>query len=303
MRRLPALFAVLVVGAALLASGCGGPAAAIPELTSLAGVEKQSAAADSAKFELSLELKAPELGQSLAFSASGGFDTPARRTQMTVDLSAFAKLMQWLGSSLGGKVTGDLGDPADWKLDAIQDGDVVYLRFPPMAKELPAGKTWIKGDAKDLSGPNTGQMGQFGSLAGTDPRDVLGFLKAISGTIEAVGSEELRGVATSHYRASLDLTKLAALVPAAQQNALGGFEEQAKQAGLSNLPLDVWIDADQRLRKLSVDIDAKQPGSDKSVQASFVVELYDYGTPLALDLPPADQVTDAATLPSHTLGS
>ena len=38
------------------------------------------------------------------------------------------------------------------------------------------------------------------------------------------------------------------------------------------------------------------PGSDESLEASFVVELYDYGTPLELDLPPADQVADAATL-------
>ena len=50
------------------------------------------------------------------------------------------------------------------------------------------------------------------------------------------------------------------------------------------------------MRKLSVDLDAKQPGSDASVKASLVVELYDYGEPLDLELPPADQVVDAATL-------
>ena len=32
------------------------------------------------------------------------------------------------------------------------------------------------------------------------------------------------------------------------------------------------------------------------VKASLVVELYDYGKPLDLELPPADQVVDAATL-------
>ena len=38
------------------------------------------------------------------------------------------------------------------------------------------------------------------------------------------------------------------------------------------------------------------------MKASLVVELYDYGKPLELELPPADQVVDAATL-KHTRSS
>ena len=129
-----------------------------------------------------------------------------------------------------------------------------------------------------------------------DPRDIFGFLKAVSGSIEAVGSEEVRGVETSHYRATLDPAKLTELVPAEQRKALGGVDDAARQAGIDELPIDVWIDADNRIRKLSIELDAKMPGSDASLEASFVVELYDYGTPLVLDLPPADEVADAATL-------
>ena len=55
------------------------------------------------------------------------------------------------------------------------------------------------------------------------------------------------------------------------------------------MPLDIWVDAEQRVRKLSIDLDAKQPGSDESLKASLVVELYDYGKPLDLELPPADR--------------
>ena len=98
-----------------------------------------------------MSLPVPGADKGLSFSAEGGFDTPAKRSQMTFDLSSLAELMKQLGSSLGGKVTGDLGDPGDWKLEAIQDGDIVYIHFPLLAKELPAGKTWVKGDAKDLS--------------------------------------------------------------------------------------------------------------------------------------------------------
>jgi hypothetical protein len=296
VRPLHLLLTALVATLALAASGCGGSAVAVPELTSLTQIAQTSSATDTAKFALMLDLTIPGADQKLSFTAEGGFDTPAKRAQLTFDLSSFAELFKTLGSSLGGTVKGDFGNPEDWKLDAIQDGDTAYIRFPLIAKQLPAGKTWIKGDAKDLSSADTGQLSQFGSFAGTDPRDVFGFLKAVSGPIEAVGSEKIRGVETSHYRATVDTAKLEQLVPAADRQSLGGLDQAAKQAGLTELPLDIWIDAEQRVAKLSVDLDAKQPGSDAAVKAALVIELYDYGAPLDLELPPADQVVDAATL-------
>jgi hypothetical protein len=295
-RRSHALVAAVVVLAAVLAAGCGGAAGVVPELSSFTNVAQTSAAADSASFSLEAKVTLPGFDKQLAFSAEGAFDTPAKRSQMSVDLSAVAELMRSFGASLGATVTGDLGSPEDWKLDVIQDGDTAYVHFPLLAKQLPGGKTWVKGDARTLSSADTGQLKQFGSLAGTDPRGVFGLLKAVSGSIEAVGTDELRGVETSHYRAMIDIAKLEKLVPAAQRDSLGTIDQGARQAGLTEIPLEIWIDSDQRVRKLSVDVDAKQPGTSMSLKASLVVELYDYGKALALELPPADQVADAATL-------
>ena len=186
-RRSHALVAALVVLAAVLAAGCGGTTGAVPELSSFTNVAQTSAAADSASFSLEANVSVPGIDKQLAFSADGAFDTPAKRLQMSVDLSSVAELMKSFGSSLGGTVTGDLGSPEDWKLEVIQDGDIAYVHFPLLAKQLPGGKTWLKGDAKTLSSADAGQLKQFGSLAGTDPRDVFGLLKAVSGSIEAVG--------------------------------------------------------------------------------------------------------------------
>jgi len=111
-----------------------------------------------------------------------------------------------------------------------------------------------------------------------------------------VGTDEIRGVETSHYKATIDIAKLEKLVPAAQRDSLGSVAQSAKQAGLAEIPLEIWIDSDQRVRKLSLDVDAKQPGTSATLKASLVVEVYDYGKALQLELPPADQVADAATL-------
>ncbi len=298
MRRFLSPVVVLVAFLGLVASGCGGSQVAIPELTSFTSVAQSSASSDSAQFELTFDLTVPGVGKSLSFTAGGGFDTPAKHSRMSVDLSSLADLMSQLGPLLGDTVSGGLAttDPADWKLDVIVDGDVVYLRFPPIAKELPDGKTWVKGNAKELSQSGTTGLDQAGSLSGIDARDVFGLLEGVSGTIESVGSEDVRGVTTSHYRATLDPAKLTALVPADQRESLGGVDEAAKQAGLDELPIDVWVDGEGRVRKLSIDLDAKLPGSEESLQASLVIEVYDYGMPLELELPPADQVADAATL-------
>jgi hypothetical protein len=297
VRRLHLVLAALVGTVALVAAGCGGSSSmAVPELTSFTSAAKASSAADSAKFELTFSMTMPLSDKPLSFSASGGFDKPADRAQLNFDLSSLAELFKSLGQSFGGKVTGDMGSPSDWKLDAIKDGDLVYIHFPLIEDKLPAGKTWVKGDVKELAGAGGGDLDQFGSFAGTDPRDVFGMLKAVSGSIRSVGTEEIRGVETSHYMATIDIAKLEKLVPAAQRESLGGLDQAATQAGLTGIPIDIWIDGDQQVRKLTMEIETKQPGTTQTVKASLEVELYDYGKPLDITLPPADQVVDAATL-------
>lgn len=296
MRRPHAILAALVALLAVVAAGCGGSNAGAPELTNFTQVAQKSAATDTARFAVTLDVTVPGADEDLSFTAEGGFDTPASRAQLTIDLSSLAELFKSFGPGLGELFKGDFGNPADWKLEVIQDGDTAYIRFPPIAKTLPAGKSWIKGDAKDLSSADAGQLSQFGSFAGTDPRDVFGFLKGVSGSIETVGNEEVRGVETTRYRATLDAKKLELLIPADQRRSFGGLGETAKQAGLNKLPLEIWVDGEQRVRKLSVDLDEKDPDSGEQVKASLVVELYDYGVPLDLELPPAHETVDASTL-------
>jgi hypothetical protein len=296
LRRRPLiLLTALATTLALVAAGCGGTTATVHELASFKQVQTASVAAGSARFSLKVETTIPGTQKSLSLTADGGFDTTSKRAQLTVDLSAFADLLKSLGQSFGGSVTGALPQGADaWKLDAIEDGTVVYVRFPLLADKLPPGKTWIRGDAKGLSA-GSGQLGQFGSFADTDPRDVFGYLKAVSGTIVAVGSDEVRGVETSHYRATIDTKKLIALVPAAQRKGLAGFDQLVGGSGVASIPIDVWIDSDNRVRKLVLNVTAT-PSSTESAGASVEIEMYDYGKPLELELPPPEQVVDATSL-------
>jgi hypothetical protein len=295
MRRLLALLSIATL--AVVAAGCGGNGVAVgPDLTSFASAASASAASDTGRFELEVQLSLPGTDKGFGLSASGGFDTPNHRAQMALDLSALAQLMAGFGKSLGATSTGDLPtDPASWRLEAIQDGDTVYVRLPLLDDKLPAGKTWIKGSAKELAAQGGSELGQFGSFADTDPRDTFAYLKAVSGSIETVGGESLRGVDTTHYRAAVDMTKIESMLPADQRQSLGSLDALLGQTGLTSIPIDVWLDAQQRVRKLELSFELGGTGSQQA-GASMTMELYDYGKPLDVSLPPADQVVDAATL-------
>lgn len=294
VRRLLALLSILTL--TVVAAGCGGNDAAVgPDLTSFATAASASAASDTGRFELEAELSLPGTDKGFGFSASGGFDTPNQRAEMSLDMSALAQLLAGFGKSLGGTSTGDLPtDPASWRLEAIQDGDTVYVGLPLLDDKLPAGKTWIKGSAKELAAQSGSELGQLGSFADTDPRDAFAYLKAVSGSIETVGGESVRGVDTTHYRATIDMGKIESMLPAEQRQGLGSLDGMLGQARLGAIPLDVWLDAEQRVRKLEL---ALELGSgSQQARASMAMEVYDYGEPLDVTLPPADQVVDAATL-------
>jgi hypothetical protein len=286
----------------MVVAGCGRSVPSGPDLTSFAAAADASAGTDTGRFELKLEQSLPGTDKTFGFSASGGFDTPNERAQLTFDMSALAQLLTGLGGGFGGKVGGDLSnDPDDWKLEAIRDGDIVYVHFPLLAQKLPGGKPWIKADVKELIGDGGSALGQFGSFAGADPRDTFSYLKAVAGAIETVGVETVRDAETTHYRATIDVAKLMELVTSEHGGSIAGFDGMLEQAGFEEIPVDVWLDAEQRVRKLEMELDLGAPGSGETSHTALTIEVFGYGEPLDISLPPADQVVDAATL--EKLGS
>jgi hypothetical protein len=199
----------ILAACALVTAGCGSGASSSAiqaepiSFEELAQSASTSADATSGRFSFDMAMTFPGADEQLSFSGEGAFDAASKRASFAVDMSAFAKLLGGFASALGGgNATGlpDFDDPAGWKIEVVQDGDVAYLRFPAIAAQLPNGKTWIKaseGDAK---------VGDFDfheleSFSSSDPRELLDVLRSLSGDLETVGTERLRGVETTHYRA------------------------------------------------------------------------------------------------------
>ncbi len=298
--------ACLLAVLAFVAAGCGGSSSSTAGLEpisfeQLAQSASTSADAKSGRFSFDLSLTFPGADEPFAFSGEGAFDEPSGRASFAVDMSSFAKLLGGFVTGLGGaNASGlpDFDDPAGWRIDVVQDGTVGYVRFPALGGQLPTGKTWIRGDA---DGPSTSgfDFGELEQFAKSDPRDVLVALRAVTSEVETLGSEQLRGVETTHYRATVDPAELAKLASAKDRTVTQSLVDRlSAQAGVGPFPVDVWLDASGLVRKLSLSVEATEPSTSRSSKVSMSFELWDYGRTVDIELPPASQVVDASSLRS-----
>jgi hypothetical protein len=115
-----------------------------------------------------------------------------------------------------------------------------------------------------------------------------------SGEVEEVGVEALDGVETTHYRATVDLDRAVQQAPAEARDQVQAQIDQIKAAGISELPIDVWIDGDGLPRKLGYDITVEAEGQE--VHTVLEMLFTDYGIEVDVTPPPADQVTDFSEL-------
>jgi hypothetical protein len=284
----------------VFAAGCGGGqggATALPVLHELGPVADATENAASARFDLEFEFRMGGFDVPLGFSAAGAYDTPAKKAQLTMDLGSFAKLIGGFAGALGGDAPKELGDPEKWKLEMRLDGTVAYMRMPFLASELPSGKEWVSIDLARAAQMQERDLGELQSLAqGSDPREMLSYLRSVAGDVTHVGNEDVRGVPTTHYFAVVDWQKVLQRVP--RRSGQPGLLDQFQSFGgsMSNIPVDVWVDENSLLRRMTMDF-SMSAGSQEA-GGSLRLELFDYGEPVSVDAPAAADVVDALSLKS-----
>jgi hypothetical protein len=173
--------------------------------------------------------------------------------------------------------------------ERIVDG-VIYMNLGafPGAPENVAGK-WVKVDPAQL------QDGMLGDLAdqadANSPRQGLEYLQGLSGDVQDLGQEDVNGVTTTHYRASIDYAKVVDQLPHATD------EQREALSKIGVVPADVWIDGNDRVVKMHLTIDAGGFGAGAGT-AELTMELSDFGVPVDVQPPPADQTVDFSELTS-----
>ncbi len=195
-----------------------------------------------------------------------------------------------------------IGTPRMGDLQMRQVGETVYVKLPDeFAAQTSGSKPWVRVDLDALYGQQYGGAPVQGGASG-DPTRQLEYLRGVSESVEKVGEERVRGVPTTHYEAIVDLNREVAGQDAGVEEANQGL---VKKLGTSRLPVEVWVDEENRVRRYALDVGVPVPENADSRDASqgddrlrtrMVVEYYDFGTPVEVQAPPLDQTTDGSKL-------
>jgi hypothetical protein len=257
MRRLAALAALLV-----LAAGCGGGGKSSEDRGQPAGNPIARAAANTSRAG-SVKVDFEISGKGINGGGRGVFDTGAAgsgRLAMTVES--------------GGQSTA---------VDTVIDRTVLYIRTAVFQQALPAGKEWVRLDLAQFAK----QQGlNLGSLVDSNPNPngALAYLRGSTGKVEDLGKETVKGVETTHYRATIDLEQSARRARGATKQSL---RRVIDVAGVKKLPVDAWVGEDGYVHKVIY-----RQHSGKNQSAKITMELYDFGSPVTITPPPATTVVD-----------
>jgi hypothetical protein len=295
-----------LAAAMLLAAGCGSSDVAnVPDSVTpgnarfLASAATKSTATPSMKTDLTVTMLSSQLpGGRMEMSATGALDNQNHRMSMRLDMS---KLVAQLGTEMPGAAMGSASDWVGQEVADFSNGQaVMYLNLPVLARVMPGGKPWIKVDLSAVGKQAGIDLSQLAQL-GTDPSRMVDWLRAASGDVTTVGKEQLDGVETTHYRATVDLSRYPDLVPADQREAVRkALAQLTKQAHISAFPVHVWVDRDGLVRQVRVVVTETIQGRTMNVMTTE--RFYDFGAPVDIRIPSSDQVTDISSMAGAATG-
>ncbi len=260
------------LGAIAFAAGCGGASgggsggtSTAADASYLAAVTRAADATDRVPgYKVALTTTVTDGGgKTVTVGGTGTIDARGSEGAMTIEVE-------------GHKVSELIAKP------------YVYIEAPSGANaSVTHGKPWVRVDVSTFT-----QSYEQGSLGGggQDPSQVLGYLRS-AGTVTRIGSEAVRGVASTHYHAVVELDRLGSVGPVAQRPAGKRAGELVERlTGAKTMPMDVWVGSDGRISRISYGFSLCTP--EGRLHESFSMDLFGYGRQPVVSPPPASQVTD-----------
>lgn len=149
---------------------------------------------------------------------------------------------------------------------------------------------WTRYDIEALEASGLPGAASIGaSVANRSPARSMRVLERIGDDVRSLGSEQIRGVDTTHFAGSVDLEKVTEGVPTWPGELMGSA------LGAGAMKVDVWLDSDGRVRRLATVLETgstPQYTSEGTSQYMSTLELYDFGIDVVVEAPPGDQVND-----------
>ena len=276
-RRAVVLAVAAIAAVAAVTAGCGGGSSSSAlklDPVSAAVTKTQNAGAARVRFAMAL----------------GGSKTVRLRGTGVVDGTS-AEMSFKLGS-LAGQLGPNLRNASVKEVVLDQKGDyVIYMQLGFLASQLPGGKQWIELDLSKLGKSAGVDLGKLMSGSQFEPSDMLSMLKGEGAEIKTLGPATVDGVATTQYRATIDVAK------AFQSKGLTSPLFSSMAARMKKISANVWIGTDGLVRRVQFAYHVPQAAA----HLSMTMDLYDYGANVSIEAPPSGQVFDATQLVAQGL--
>jgi hypothetical protein len=272
----------VVAALAFLLLGSGGTQLGSP----IAQAATLSSSTPGFRMHMSLQISSSALSSPITATATGVVDVRdhASALSMVMDVGDEPQVVQQLGSS-------------SLRFDMVTEGTTAYAKLPSALTNAlgTSGRPWLKVDAAKLSG-----LPGLSSLASgpttSDPSQTLQMLRSVSGSVVNLGPQRVDGFQTTHYRAGVSLARLVDNLPSADRSAAQqAFSSLQQAVPNGELPMDVWIDGEHLVRRITTSLDLSLP-TGANMQETATVDFSDYGPQSPPATPPADQVFDASSL-------
>ena len=153
-------------------------------------------------------------------------------------------------------------------------------------------KPWLKYNL----GSTLNQLGVGGlPSGGSDPTQFLTYLKAAGAVAQKLGTQTVRGVATTHYAVAVNLNNYARLVPAADRAAARkAIQRLISTIGSSTIHMQVWVDRHNLARRLYLSF--PECVAQQHLRLRMTMDLFDFGTKATVTLPTDAQSDDITGL-------
>jgi hypothetical protein len=273
MRR---LLVALLVTTSVAASACGGSSSISDQFDVSTSNEPEAQAVVQAGQKTSREqtgrvsFEASFTGGSTSATMTGNGVFSRRKFHLTMDVGG----LSGLGSG---------------QADIVVANPLFYMKLPAgSGASLPAGKEWLKLDISKLGKTQGLDLSQLMQLNQSDPSQALDFLQGAGSDFREVGTEDVRGEPTTHYKGTIDLQRVANEAPPELKKQ---YERLWELSPTKSVPMDVWIGDDGLVHKVAFTQKVPNGGS-----MTMEEEFYDFGTDEQVTIPPADEVLDITAL-------
>jgi hypothetical protein len=251
---------VLLAGGASMAFLLVGSGSAAAQ-EAVANAAAQTMNSQSADMSLSMDVSVLGLQQSV--SANGAFDFAQNVGTMTMTIP----------------VNGQ-----QYSEQEIIDGSTAYVNVGNLVPGLAPSRPWV---SEDVS-----QAGNSGSgLNAMDPTDMLQQLQTSGGSVTSLGLTTYDGTSVTEYQATLPSSALmgdiGTLPPSMQQGVSG--------LNLPDMQMDIYVTQDNLLKALVLP-SYSVSFSGQTMTMDMTLVLSNYGTPVTVTPPPADQVQSLSQL-------